>query len=353
MTEEVLGSLKGGFAAQERAQAEKDAREKRKGASYNSYEFLRLDAPEEGETYGESVILRLLTDEPDWETVKQHSFVPTKAAPKDLPEGRKWFPRFGAVCRYTIVPKMRGGKVVEESWFPDCYICDKVRVPSRKEGRPDEAPFAASRTWAWAVEREEVDVTQEMIDNGLDAEIGDTTYVDVMVDRTDSDGNTYQTPRYLVLNFGSKNFFDYFLGFARVYKGTVVDRDYKVTRQGKSTETDHSVVALDPVYEIIDGKRVKFDLRDERFADRYDPPVPLFDLIKEQVSDDHYNWFFNAEVETTWEGRFGKPTEKSEKSEKSNDSKPAEADKADDGDDEDRRARLAAMRAKMKPKANA
>lgn len=305
---EVVGVLTGGLAAAERAAAEKAEREKRRAASFSTWEWGQWEAAKPGEVYGESKIIRLVTDEDEWAEAKQHNFLNTKPAPKDLPEGKSWSKKRGGVCRYTLVAKRAAnGEIVRRAWYDDCYACDEMWLPG-KDGKPDYHPRPTPRQWAWAVEREEVLGTQEMADAGEiePYEVGTPVgYKDVEVERKDAEGNTYLDKKWLLLNFAMENFFDKFLGYKNVHK-TVVDRDYKVTRKGSSTDTDYEVIALDPIDVELDGKKVRFDLRRPEFREQYKEPKPLFDIIAEQASDEYWEWFFDARVESSWEKRFGK-----------------------------------------------
>lgn len=326
---EVLGTLKGGHAAAERAAKEKAEREAKRSASYSNWQYFSLKAAETGEVYGESAILRLVTDEPDWESAKQHSYIPTKPAPRDLPEGRKWPARQGAVCRYTIVPKRAAnGETVYAEWYDECYIDDHVKLPG-KQGKGDYSPKGSPRSWAWAVEREEYTNDE-----------GDVAYRDILIDHVDKDGNTEKIQKFVLLNFAMENFFDQFLGYNNVYK-TVVDRDYKVTRKGSGTDTSYEIIALDPQFEEVDGKSVKVDLRKEPFASRYVPPVTIFSVIEKQASDEHYEWFFDTRVESSYEARFPKK-------DKAEGASPDAADSDDSEVGEDHKATLAAMRQRLK-----
>lgn len=286
--EQEVQLLRGGRAAQERAAKDKAEREKRRAAAFSTWEYFQLAAAKSGEVYGESKVVRVVTDEPDWLEVRQHSFIPTKDAPRDLPQGRKWPERHGAVCRYTYIP--RDGRL--ETWFDDCYICDRVELDGKK-GKYKAKP--SPRLWAWAVERE-----------AYRTEDGELAYRDMMVDRVDADGNTSSAQKWVVLNFASENFFDKLIGFSNVYDNTVVDRDYKITRKGSGTDTDYEIIALDPQFVEVDGKMVKLDLRKDQFKALYEPPTSLFSIIKRQVSDEHYEWYFDNRVESSWEERFGK-----------------------------------------------
>lgn len=330
--------LRGGRAAAERAAAEKAASDKARKSSFNTWDYLRLGPPAEGDVYGESTIVRLVQDEPEWIEVKQHGFVKTKPAPADKPADKKWPATMGAVCRYTLVSDGNGGT---KRWYEDCVIDDKhlAQATSAKGALYDKKP--GTRLWAVAVEREPILGTQEMADAGEieSFEVGSPVgYKDVEVERTDKDGNTVIDKRWLVLNFATENFFDKLLGNYNVYK-TVLDRDYQITRKGSGTDTSYDIVALEPQMVDLGGKTVKFDLRRSEFAEQYQPPFDLAEIVAEQASDDHYNWFFNDDVESSWEARFGK---KDDNAATSSDPAPATA-----AEKSANKANLEAMKARM------
>jgi hypothetical protein len=122
----------------------------------------------------------------------------------------------------------------------------------------------------------------------------------------------------------------------------VLDRDYQITRKGRGTDTGYSITALEPIQVDLNGKMVKFDLRRKEFADLYVPPFDLIDIVSEQASEKHYDWFFNDDVETTWESRFGKKDENGS-------SDGGKVDSSDDtpADKSANKANLAAMKARL------
>ena len=318
MTEATPAFRTGGRAAAERAAADKEARDKKRASGFNTWEYLRLDPAEKGEVYGGSVIIRMVTPEPEWIEVKQHSFVNTKDAPKDIPAGRKWPKAMGAVCRYTVVPKADG---TFGPWYDDCVIDDLELA----KGEGKNGPYtkkASPRLWAVAVEREEYTTDD-----------GETSYRDVMIQHTE-DGKTTEIPKFLVLNFGTTNFFDAFLGFDNVYH-TVLDRDYKITRVGSGTDTDYNIVSLDPVQTVENGKVVKL-------IPHYDVPFDLAEIVAEQASSKHYDWFFNPNVESSWVERFGVPKDENGNEVKA-DAKTEEAA----ADEEKSKETLEAMRKRL------
>jgi hypothetical protein len=336
---EVLGLRRGGQAARERQAAEKEAREKARSNSFRTWEYCRLAAPADGQLYGESIVVRVVTDEPDWVETLQHNYMKTKPAPLDKPKEKGWPTHMDGVCRYTIVPKKEGDKIVETPWYKDCFICDRVTVEGKK-GPRKASP--SPRFWAWAVEREEVLGTQEMLDKGEieEHEIGTpVSYRDKLVEHTDESGETTLGQRWLLLNFATENFFDALLGYNNVYH-TVVDRDYKITRKGSGTDTSYGIVAMDVTYDQVDGKRVKYDLRRPQVAEKYQPPVEIFKIVAEKASDEWYDWWFNTDVESSWEAKYGKKEEKSGDSDQTNSTTAAEEEEA--------AKRLEAMRARLK-----
>lgn len=343
----------GGFAAQQRAQREREDREKRRAASFREWEYLRLAGPakDSGDVYGESIIIRMVTDEPELIDTKQHTFISTKNPPKDKPSDKGWPAKLGAVCRYTLVPKGFNDdkSPILRPWYNDCYICDEVWLPG-KNGRPDYHPVASPRMWGLAVEREEVIGTQEMADAGEieEYEVGDVvSYRDVEIEHTDGQGNVTKGKRYLVLNYATDNFFDAFLGFANVYKGTIVDRDYKITRKGRDTDTSYVISPLDQVKGELNGKTVKWDLRNPEIRALYEPPFSLAKIVAEQASTEHYNWYFNANVESSWEERYGKRVSGDSTEAASADADP-KPDASDDKEKADHAAQLQAMRERLK-----
>jgi hypothetical protein len=290
--------LRGGQRAQEEAAKAKTNRT----STYGLWEYFSLDAPAEGEVNGGSEVIRLILDEPDFIEAKQHSYTSTKSAPADLPEGKKWRPKVDATCRYT--------RVQEGTLYDDCYVCDNVTV--MRNGKESKA-FPSTKLWVPAVIRIPVKVTQEHVDKGLaeSFEIGSySLYEDDTVEK-EIDGKKVMLPRFVVLNFGFKNFFDKLLGFHNVY-GTLLDRDYKITRKGSGTDTDYIIVPLDPQKDLETGG--KFDLRNPDIASRYQLPTGedwvtvLTKVVMDKASDDYYGFFFDPSKNISWESRFGKST---------------------------------------------
>jgi hypothetical protein len=232
--------------------------------------------------------------------VNQH-YVPTKPAPADKPAEAKWPPKMSAVCRHT--PR-RSGK----PWFDDCYICEHMR------NNKGEEYSRGVRMWGIAVVRKRVLGTEAMAAEGtirpeqVGSPIGmtdDLIEVDEIVDKKLT-GNKVYRKHYVVANFGMKNFFSQFVQFARVeVYGTLLDRDYLITRIGKDTDTEYRAAPLDVINKKDeDGKIVPFDLRNPKFAALYeDHGIDLVKTVKRMMSDEYYARFFDARVAVTWKSK--------------------------------------------------
>src|SRR4051794_19734940 len=102
MSEQQFAFGKGGDSAEEAAKA-------MYGGRFSRVNFFGIEKP------GSQLILRFITDQPDWLHVKQHAGAPTKNKPSDWPEKSKWPESMPATCRYD--DGFNG-------YYSDCYICD-------------------------------------------------------------------------------------------------------------------------------------------------------------------------------------------------------------------------------------
>jgi hypothetical protein len=236
---------------------------------------------------GDSAVIRFLTDaDPTeledgslaggWITVLQHQNVQTKAAPAGF-QGN-WPGHMTAVCRNENLTDWG-----IESPFADCALC----MSGSKQ---------TQRTWALAVLREEV------------REGGRTSgFRDVTREVVVKEGQPPVTePAIVVINLGRRNFFGPISGwYGR--NGTILDRDFAVTRTGDGLDTLYNPIGLDPIG-TADGRT--FDLRDPEFMSRYLPDVEgptgyavasdkmLVPVLADRVSDAYYGKFFDTRV--TW-----------------------------------------------------
>jgi hypothetical protein len=272
ITNPVISFRRGGTAAE---QAEKEANVSSGGRRGPDYFGLKED--------GDSTVLRLLTDHDDWLFVEQHSFVPTKPGPKDA---EKWPKAMTSVCRYD--PAFGGH-------YKDCYIDD-----GKLKNSFGKLASARPRVWALAIEREIVrgDGSEALggpAKNGVIVGIRDK--VDE-VDELDADGKPtgtkLQYPRILVINQAMKGFFGHFKALHGLY-GTVVDRDFSVTRSGTGTETEYKIVPIDP---ITDGNGVNLVKPGTPIWEKYlqavaEREVSLEGIVADKASDEYYARFFD------------------------------------------------------------
>jgi len=171
-----------------------------------------------------------------------------------------------------------------DSPFADCALC----MSGSKQ---------TQRTWALAVLREEVreggrtigfrDVTREVVVKEGQPPVSE--------------------PAIVVINLGRRNFFGPISGwYGR--NGTVLDRDFAVTRTGDGLDTLYNPIGLDPI--AVDTTGRTFDLRDPEFMSRYLPDVKgvtdyakasdkmLVPILSDRISDTYYGKFFDTRV--TW-----------------------------------------------------
>lgn len=327
MTENKVVIPRGGRAASDRAAADKESRNK----GFNrSVDFLTLKES------GDSIVVRFITDEPDFREVLQHSFAPTKSAPADFPKERKWPANKGSVCRQS--PGF-------DAIYDDCYLCGE-NAPKNDKGNRKRP---ALRLWALAVEREAIVGTEDDVKEGLieDWQIGDTiSYQDKLIE-VEEDGKKVVKKHYLVLNFGLENFFDQFIAIAGVNK-TLLNVDYTIVREGTGLDTSYTAAAGAPVLHE-DGKA--YDLRRKEVRALYADAdeIDLDEMIAAQASDRYYGLYFDKTVSVDWK------TESDDKS----DSKSAKAstpaaevgpsasDDKDEAEATEAKEKMKALRAKM------
>ncbi|MEU9405649.1 hypothetical protein AB0E08_08080 [Streptomyces sp. NPDC048281] len=271
-TSPVINFRRGGTAAE---QAEKEASLSSNGRRGPDYFGLKDD--------GDSTVLRLLVDHDDWRFVAQHSFVPTKPGPKDQ---EKWPKSMTSVCRYD---EAFGGH------YKDCYVDD-----AKLKNSFGKLAAARPRVWALAIEREIVrgDGSEEL---GGPAKQGVIVGIRDKVDEVDElnaegkpTGTKLQYPRILVINQPMKGFFGHFKALHGLY-GTVVDRDFSVTRSGTGTETEYKIVPIDP---IIDGTGQNIIKPGTPIWERYlqavaEREISLDMIIADKASDEYYARFFD------------------------------------------------------------
>lgn len=204
---------------------------------------------------GAPVCLRFLTEGDAWRTADQHALVPTRPKP-DGYDG-DWPQKLPATCRRDKNLK---------HLFADCWICDNV---PGKDGK------ATTRTWAVAVVRELVYEGAKLV--GVRTR---TREEQVLDEDNKPTGDTREVPDIVIVNMGWKNFFFPLKGFYSLH-GTLLDRDYLITRKGSGRDdTDYSIVSLDP----IPG----FDIS------TIPNPYNLDEIIWNRATDDYFHRWFDV-----------------------------------------------------------
>jgi len=231
------------------------------GAPFARTKFFKLDdKPPDNQA-----LVRFIHDAHQWIVVDQYQFLPTK--PKPAGWEANWPPRMGAVSRSDVALK---------AMFDTDYIAEHMRTADGKKYRP------SPRTWTLGCLREEV------FENGQKVGYRDKTR-DVVIRKDDGSEETITIKDIQVINLGYKNFFSFLEGFYRAY-GTLMDRDYLITRSGTEKDTTYTIAPLDPI-KNADGE--VFDLRNPKFADRYATDWTLESVILEMASDEYVGRFFD------------------------------------------------------------
>jgi len=271
-TSPVMSFRRGGSAAE---QAEKEANVSSSGRRGPDFFGLKED--------GESTVIRLLTDHDDWIWVDQHSFVPTKPGPKDA---EKWPKSMTSVCRKDNA---------FEGHYSDCYICDaKLKNSFGKVATP------RIRVWALAIERELVrgDGSEAL---GGPAKQGVVIGVRDKVDEVDelgadgkATGNKLSYPRIIVINMPMKGFFSHLKAIHGLY-GTVVDRDFQVTRSGTGTDTEYKFAAIDPIRDATGTNVVApgTPAWDKYLQAVNEREISLEAIVADKATDEYYARFFD------------------------------------------------------------
>ncbi|PPS89516.1 hypothetical protein [Streptomyces sp. MH60] len=281
-TSPAINFRRGGSAA---AQAEKEDNVSSSGRRGPDFFGIKED--------GESLVVRLLTDHDEWIWVKQHSFVPTKPGPKDA---EKWPEAMTSVCRYD---EAFGGH------YKDCYICD-----AKIKSKWGKLASSRVRVWALVVERELVRGDGSEALGGPAKQgvvIGVRDKIDE-IDELDADGKPtgvkLNYPRILVINQPMKGFFSH-LKAIHGLNGTVVDRDFQITRDGKGTDTEYKFAAIDPIRDpatqqnLIAPGTPAWDKYLQAVAER---EISLDSIVADKASDAYYARFFDPSKTVDKEG---------------------------------------------------
>lgn len=295
--DDLAGFRRGGTQAETKVQAEKAARAAARSKTEYLTSFLKKD--------GDSAFIRFIMDEPQWPEFMQHGHVPTCPPPEGIPDEHKanWPAYWFAVCR-------RSEKADGTTFYPDCYICDHLKKPDGK------AISRGLKLWALACIRKEVIGDETMVAEGKipASMVGRrVSFVDDVVEYPEvkdgkETGVKLRKKRIVVVNFSMKNFFSQFITYAnpKIY-GTVLDRDYLITRKGESTDVDYIASPMDVIMKPIRNGAGEvtgsepYDLRDPKFAALYaDHGIKLGEVIRRSMSDEYYNRYFNPSVTVKW-----------------------------------------------------
>lgn len=260
---------RGGEGAQEAAEAAG-------GGRFQKVHYFSLEKDE-------TAVLRFLTDSPDWIYVNQHQFVPTK--PKPAGYDKKWPKSMTAVCRKD--PAFA-------AMYPDgCYVCDGDIV--NDYGKPIKPN---PRVWALACRREEVK------EDGKVVGYRDATREEEEFKDGEATGKKITVKDIVVVNAAFSNFFGALQGYYSVF-GTVLDRDYHITRTKDGKDTDYNIIGLNPIQDPRFEGGV-YDVRVPEVAERYKNDIDLVKVITEKTTDEFYGRFFDPRyVEKPKEGEGG------------------------------------------------
>ncbi len=210
--------------------------------------------------------------------VDYHNMIPVIPRPDWLPEGRTWASRQSCVCRKTKAAN--GGelwRVLPDSSYEGCYVCNNWRDAKGK-------PYGtAARQIALCCVREEVRNPGQPI-----------SYKDKLREVED-DGKTVVEKDIVIAKYAFSNFWSQLVGYGNRY-GTILDRDYEITRIGEGLETDYRIIPCDPVpfptadgQPILnpDGSRKMLDLRDPEARSLYETDVDLGAMLVREASLDY------------------------------------------------------------------
>ena len=223
---------------------------------------------------GESAYLRFITPVERMITMRCHDGVPTKPAPAGL-QSDKWPAQMSSVCRYD---KAFGGH------YPDCVICDQK--PTNKWG---DVIKARPKTFAIACLR--TPYNGRMIDAPREFTV-----------KGDGDGapdKTVKERALVVVEQAGSNFWDNLRPYAMKY-GTLSDRDYQITRQGKDKDTKYIPFVEDKDEILYPGSQAWQVYEDEMQRQGLDLDAFILNL----ASDEYYARFFDRRFTVDKEGKI-------------------------------------------------
>lgn len=270
---------KGGESAQQAS--------KQTGSKFRRTPYLGASHFEEG---GGQVILRYLTESPDWIWVDQHPSAPTKNKPRDF-EGN-WPESMPAVCRYD---EAFTDEATGQRKYADCYICDAKLT--NKWGRVSKPTI---RVWALACLREEVVGTAEMVAAGeiTEDKVGKRLgFKDSMREVEERDekgeptGKTHMERAIVIVNQASNNYFNGLQACFDAYGKTNCDRDYIVKKIGEGKDVDFPHIPLDATPNLKPGHE---NGKWQRYLDAItEQKIDIEAIINDRASDEYFARFFD------------------------------------------------------------
>lgn len=253
--------MKTGFQAVQEA-IDRSAERNQGGSGFLPYLNWKDDRKEKGESYQKT--LRFLTDEVV--PCKIYEYIPCK-------DGK---------MRDFIVPSSVG---VEG---PDYVKESGVRVTQYGNKNNLIEPKARDMTIGLAVLREEV---SEMVDGRRVL-----SYKDKMETvKYEKDGEEVEEtrPMFGLIKQSNQNFWGTVAGYWSRY-GTIIDRDYQITRNGGGVDTNYTIIPCDPIEGLRDEEEVKA---------AYDPPTTLEKVIQDLASPERAKKLLLGEGESEGEGK--------------------------------------------------
>lgn len=226
---------------------------------------------------GDSVVIRLLDDDPEWIPVDTHEFIDTRPKPKDW-EGN-WRETMGAVCRKDVGFKTEDGSAWEEGYDGSCYICEHDYGTDRW-GRPKSRPVTT--LWARACLR-----TQVRDDNGNPMGYRDQ-YREI-----EENGQTKQIRALVVVNFKYGNFFEELHGIRNAYRADdpnydLRNQDFRITRKN-DPKVEYNSYPLPPIADHKPGTE-SWKVYEEAIEEQ---DLDLEKLIKYRSSAEYYAMYFD------------------------------------------------------------
>ena len=216
-------------------------------------------------------IVRLITDADAWITTTMHPNMPTRPAPTGYTG--KWPQAMGCVCR---MDSYKGQRTFPQ--YHDCFHC----ITPQTDGKPRRKN---ERTWGIGILRQQN---------------ADGTFSDVMkeveIAKDDGTKETRVEPHYVVFCQAWSNFRSTLDDHFKM-RGTVLDRDWKITRKGFTmNDTDYGIVPFDPLMVLLPGTETPrvLDFRDAELLALYGDIPSLEEFVSNQASDDFYDRFFDV-----------------------------------------------------------